>query len=63
MALKDIFPYYWSRAYPFILILGIAGLSYEIFCPRAYHVGIVDALSGFFIGLSLAGAIFRRARQ
>jgi hypothetical protein len=63
MWFKDWFPYYWFRAYPFILILGIAGLAYEIFCPKSDHAGVVDLFSGAFIGLALVGAVFKRSKS
>jgi len=60
--MKDVFPYYWYRLYPFFLILGIASLVYELI-PGVNHGRIVDALAGFFIGLAIVGVIFRRSRD
>jgi hypothetical protein len=63
MTFKEWFPYYWFRAYPFILVLGIASVGYQVFCPRRYHGDLTDFVSGALIGLAIVGAVFKRSKD
>lgn len=59
LAFKEVFPLYWRRAYPLLLVLGIVSLAYELFCP-VMHDRLVDGLAGFLIGLATTGVFLKR---
>lgn len=55
------FPYWWSRAYPFIIVCGAALCLWSIFCPAGYNRW-TDGLGKAGAGLLVAALIARRRK-
>ncbi|MDE2481993.1 MAG: hypothetical protein KGN02_07365 [bacterium] len=54
----ELFPAYWKRLYPIVVVLGVLSIVYMVFCPR--HTDWADFFAGMFVTTAIVGWLFAR---